>query len=94
MVSIITTVIVLPHVVGVDLVDPVHKILYQYKNYKTKLNISNVNTFSRTVTLFKEIDPEYVGKIICDIPTEVSKNISDRFEIIRINFDELIKSYQ
>ena len=74
--------------IGIDLVDIEHKILYQCKNYKTKLNTSNINSFRRTLNVFKSIDNEYVGKIICDKVTIVAKNVLDEFEIIRLDLDE------
>lgn len=74
--------------IGIDLVDIEHKILYQCKNYKTKLNTSNINSFRRTLNIFKSIDDEYVGKIICDKATIVAKNVLDEFEIIRLDLDE------
>lgn len=74
--------------IGIDLVDIEHKILYQCKNYKTKLNTSNINSFRRTLNIFKSIDKEYVGKIICDKVTIVAKNVLDEFEIIRLDLDE------
>lgn len=69
--------------IGVDLMDPKCKILYQCKHYTSKtLTMNDLLTFERTVNIFKTIDSEWKGIILLSNESkEVDDSVKNNYEI-------------
>lgn len=76
--------------VGVDLIDVKNKILYQCKNYNTRLNMSKLATFERTFKLFKSKDEEWKQILIVNDINKLSSDVINNYKnnIVEIPYDK------
>lgn len=83
--------------IGIDLIEPINKIAYQCKYYVskyTKINITkNLDTFIRTVNIFKTYDTEWKSFLIVAYKDKCSNDVLNTFDIIEYNpYDENINN--